>query len=78
MQRSIFIITTMRRSIFAQVCKRTPEFLKPVLNFAALNRSYGSLAGVIALLFWLYASAAAILLGGELNAIIWRASSGDA
>jgi membrane protein len=47
-------------------------------TFGSLNHSYGSLAGVIALLFWLYVSAAAILLGGELNAIIWRASGGEA
>jgi len=44
-------------------------------TFGTLNHSYGSLAGVIALLFWLYLSAAAILLGGELNSIIWHASA---
>lgn len=44
-------------------------------TFRPLNHSYGSLAGVIALLFWLYLSAAAILLGGELNAAIWQAVS---
>ena len=43
-------------------------------TFGSLSRSYGSLAGVIALLFWLYASAAAILIGGEVNAIILKAS----
>jgi membrane protein len=43
-------------------------------TFGTLNHSYGSLAAVIALLFWLYLSAAAILLGGELNATIWKAT----
>jgi len=42
-------------------------------TFSSLSHSYGSLAGVIALLFWLYASAMAILIGGELNATIWNA-----
>lgn len=44
-------------------------------TFGSLANSYGSLAGLVALLFWLYISAAAILLGGELNAIIWQATA---
>ena len=44
-------------------------------TFGSLNHSYGSLAGVIALLFWLYLSAAAMLLGGEINSIIWHTSA---
>lgn len=61
---------------FALVCWSVASLgLRLYLNtFASLNRSYGSLAGVVALLFWLYLSAAAIVLGGELNAIIWHAS----
>jgi membrane protein len=39
-------------------------------HYGSLNHSYGSFAGVIALLLWLYASSIAILLGGEFNAII--------
>ena len=39
-------------------------------RYGSLTHSYGSFAGVIALLLWLYASSIAILLGGEFNAII--------
>ena len=64
---------------FALVCWVVASgFLRLYLSrFASLNHSYGSLAGVIALLFWLYVSAIAILLGGELNAIIWQASTAN-
>jgi membrane protein len=41
--------------------------------FGTLHRIYGSLGAVIVLLVWLYASGAAILMGGELNGVIWRA-----
>ncbi len=36
--------------------------------FTPLSDSYGSLAGVMALLFWLYVSGAALVVGGEFNA----------
>ncbi len=39
--------------------------------FGTFARTYGSLGAVIVLLIWLYASGAAILIGGELNSIIW-------
>lgn len=54
----------------ASVCLRAY-----LVHFGSLSRSYGSLAGVIALLFWLYLSAFAILLGGELNALLWHNAS---
>jgi membrane protein len=38
-----------------------------------LSSTYGSMAAVIVLLVWLYVSGAAILIGGELNSVIWRA-----
>jgi membrane protein len=39
-----------------------------VSNFADFNKTYGSLGAIIAVLFWLYASAFVVLLGAELNA----------
>ncbi len=41
--------------------------------FGTFNRTYGSLGAVIVLLIWLYVSGAAILIGGELNSVIWQA-----
>ena len=41
--------------------------------FGTFARTYGSLGAVIVLLIWLYVSGAAILIGGELNSIIWQA-----
>jgi membrane protein len=38
-----------------------------VANFASYNKTFGSLAGVIILLMWLWISAYIILLGAELN-----------
>ena len=37
-------------------------------HFASLNKTYGTLAAAIALMVWLYWTAFAILLGGEINA----------
>ena len=41
-------------------------------TFDSFNRTYGSLGAVIVLLVWLYVSGAAILIGGELNSVIWH------
>jgi membrane protein len=41
-------------------------------NFAKYGETYGPLASVVVLLFWLYLSSMAIMLGGELNAELER------
>lgn len=43
-----------------------------VSNFSSYNKTYGSLAGVIVFLVWLWISNIAILLGAELNAELER------
>jgi membrane protein len=43
-----------------------------VANFASYNKTYGSLAGVIVFLVWLWISNVAVLLGAEMNAEIER------
>jgi YihY family inner membrane protein len=43
-----------------------------VANFGSYNKTYGSLAGVIVFLIWLWISNIAVLLGAELNAELER------
>ena len=43
-----------------------------VANFGSYNATYGSLAGVIVFLIWLWISNVAVLLGAEMNAEIER------
>jgi membrane protein len=43
-----------------------------VSNFSSYNATYGSLAGVIVFLIWLWISNIAVLLGAEMNAEIER------
>ncbi len=46
-------------------------------NFGRFNRTYGSLGAVIVVLLWLEISAAAVLLGAELNAELERQTARD-
>ncbi len=48
-----------------------------VSNFGNFGETYGTIAGVIILLLWLYLSAFIILLGGELNAELERQTKAD-
>lgn len=43
-----------------------------VNNYANYSKTYGSLAGVIVLILWLYLSSLAVLIGGELNSELER------
>lgn len=47
-----------------------------VSNFGNYNATYGSLGGVIALLFYFYISSATLLLGAEVNAVIYEEREG--
>ena len=44
-----------------------------VENFARYNETYGALAGVIVLMTWLYLTGSVLLMGGQINGIIYRA-----
>ena len=48
-----------------------------VANFASYNATYGSLAAVIVLLFYLFISAAILLFGAELNAEVYHEATED-
>lgn len=46
-----------------------------VTNFGNYSSTYGSLGGVIVLMLWLYLTGLALVIGGEINAIVHREST---
>lgn len=48
-----------------------------VSNFSNYSATYGSLAGVVILLFYLYVSASVLLLGAEVNVVVYKAKIGQ-
>ena len=48
-----------------------------VERFSSLGETYGSLAGIVVLMLWLQITAAAVLIGAELNAELERQTAAD-
>ena len=67
---------TLPGAIFAVAAWNTLSFLLGIYfrHFANFNRTYGTLAGLIALMTWLYWTSFALLVGAELNSELAKMS----
>src|SRR5699024_3317970 len=59
-------------AIFATIIFLSGSFLFSIYisNFANYSKTYGSIAGIIILMLWLYITGFIIIIGAEINAII--------
>ncbi len=64
-------------SVFAVIAwlVATVGFSIYVSNFGNYNATYGSLGGIIALMFYFFISAATLLLGAEVDAVLYKAKA---
>ena len=53
----------------------TQAFRVYVENFGRYNETYGTLGGVVVLMIWLYLTGALLLMGGQINSVIYRAAT---
>jgi membrane protein len=55
----------------------TVAFSFYVSNFGNYNATYGSIGGIIALMFYFFISAATLLFGAEINAVLFKAAAAE-
>lgn len=68
----IKLLSVIPGSIFATVVFLIGSYLFGIYvsNFSNYSKTYGSIAGIIILMFWLYITGFIIIIGAEINAII--------
>lgn len=49
-----------------------------VTHLGSFNRTYGALGTAVVLLIWIYVSGLIVLVGGEMNAVLWRGRRAEA